>query len=179
MNNLVSQNSQIIIYQDQNGEIKLDVRFDGDTVWLTQKMMAELFGVEIHTINYHLKSIFKTAELIENSVIRKIRIPASDGKTYENNFYNLDAIIAVGYRVNSLRATRFRIWATQKLKEYIIKGFVLDDERLKNPDLPFDYFEELIRRIQDIRTSEKRFYRKITEGNYWQNCSTTCNGAGQ
>jgi len=163
MNNLVSHNSQIIIYQDKNGEIQLDVRFDSDTVWLTQKMMADLFDVEANTINYHLKEIFKATELNENSVIRKIRITANDGKNYETNFYNLDAIISVGYRVNSTRATQFRIWATQKLKEYIIKGFVLDDERLKNPDLPFDYFEELARRIQDIRTSEKRFYRKITD----------------
>jgi len=163
MNNLISHNSQIIIYCNQSGEVKLDVRFDGDTVWLTQKMMAELFGVEVNTINYHLKEVFKTAELSENAVIRKIRTTAGDGKNYETNFYNLDAIISVGYRVNSTRATQFRIWATQKLKEYIVKGFVLDDERLKNPDLPFDYFEELTKRIQDIRTSEKRFYRKITD----------------
>jgi hypothetical protein len=160
---LVPTNSQIVIYRSENGEVKLDVRFDGDTVWLTQKMMAELFDVETHTINYHLKEIFKAKELSENSVIRKIRITATDGKSYETNFYNLDAIISVGYRVNSARATQFRIWATQTLKEYIVKGFVLDDERLKNPDLPFDYFEELTRRIQDIRTSEKRFYRKITD----------------
>lgn len=156
-------NSQIIIYRNEAGDIKLDVRFDGDTVWLTQKMMAELFDVETNTINYHLKEVFKNLELNENSVIRKIRITAADRKMYETNFYNLDAIISVGYRVNSTRATQFRIWATQTLKEYIVKGFVLDDQRLKNPDLPFDYFEELIKRIQDIRTSEKRFYRKITD----------------
>lgn len=119
MSNLIPHNSQIIIYRNNNGEIKLDVRFDGDTVWLTQKMMAELFDVEVNTINYHLKEIFKTAELNENSVIRKIRITANDGKNYETNLYNLDAIISVGYRVNSVRAT-------QKLKEYIVKGFVLD-----------------------------------------------------
>lgn len=160
---IMSNSSQLIIYSNENGEIKLDVRFDGDTVWLTQKMMAELFSVTTHTINYHLKEVFKSAELVENAVIRKIRITAADGKKYETNFYNLDSIISVGYRVNSTRATQFRIWATQKLKEYIVKGFVLDDERLKNPDLPFDYFEELTRRIQDIRTSEKRFYRKITD----------------
>lgn len=161
--NLKPNNSQIIIYRSENGEVKLDVRFDGDTVWLTQKMMAELFDVEINTINYHLKEVFKTKELSENSVIRKIRITVSGAKSYKTNFYNLDAIISVGYRVNSARATQFRIWATQRLKEYIVKGFVLDDERLKNPDVPFDYFEELARRIQDIRTSEKRFYRKITD----------------
>ena len=156
-------NSQIIIYSDQNGEVKLDVRFDGDTVWLSQKLMGELFGVDIRTISEHLQNIFKSNELKEDSVIRKFRNTASDGKTYKVQTYNLDAIIAIGYRVNSHRATQFRIWATQKLKEYIVKGFVLDDDRLKNPDLPFDYFEELAKRIQDIRTSEKRFYRKITD----------------
>jgi hypothetical protein len=155
--------SQIIIYRSPAGETKIDVRFDGDTVWLTQKMMSELFDIEINTVNYHLKEIFKSKELNEKSVIRKIRTTASDDKSYETNFYNLDVIISVGYRVNSTRATQFRIWATQIIKEYIVKGFVMDDERLKNPDLPFDYFEELTRRISDIRTSEKRFYRKITD----------------
>jgi hypothetical protein len=158
--------SQIIIYQTTSGEIKLDVSFDGNTVWLTQKLMAELFGVEINTINYHLKEVFGSGELSESATIRKIRIVQKEGNrnvSREVEFYNLDAIISVGYRVNSTRATQFRIWATGKLREYIVKGFVLDDERLKNPDLPFDYFEELTRRIQDIRTSEKRFYRKITD----------------
>jgi hypothetical protein len=121
MSNIIPENSQIIIYSDESGKVKLDVRFDGDTVWLTQKMLAELFGVEINTINYHLKEIFKSAELSESSVIRKIRITANDDKNYETNFYNLDAIISVGYRVNSVRATQFRIWAIQKLKEYIVK----------------------------------------------------------
>jgi len=145
MNNIEKdyQKSQIIIYKTETGETKIDVRFDGDTVWLTQKMMAELFDVEINTINYHLKEIFKSGELGEKSVIRKIRTTASDGKLYETNFYNLDAVISVGYRVNSSRATQFRMWASQILKDYIVKGFALDDERLKNPDLPFDYFEEL------------------------------------
>jgi|SRR3989339_58492 len=160
---LIPKNSQIIIYRNENGEVKIDVRFDGETVWLTQKMMAELFDVEVNTVNYHLKEVFKTAELSENSVIRKIRITADDGKNYQTGFYNLDVIISIGYRINSARAIQFRIWATQKLREYIVKGFVLDDERLKNPDLPFDYFEDLARRYQDIRTSEKRFYRKITD----------------
>ena len=155
--------SQIIIYKTETGKAKIDVRFDGDTVWLTQKMIAELFNVEINTINYHLKEIFKSGELSENSVIRKIRTTASDGKLYKTNFYNLDIIISVGYRVNSSRATQFRMWASQILKDYIVKGFALDDERLKNPDLPFDYFEEFTRRIADIRASEKRFYRKITD----------------
>ena len=163
MNSLTLHNSQIIIYRNQSGEIKLDVRFDGDTVWLNQKTMAELFSCSIDSISLHLKNIFYEGELNENSVIEESSITAADGKKYRTKFYNLDAIIAVGYRINSARATQFRIWATQKLKEYIVKGFVLDDERLKNPDLPFDYFEELTKRIQDIRTSEKRFYRKITD----------------
>jgi len=160
---LKTSNSQIVIYQTQDGEIKLDVHFDGDTVWLTQKLMAELFGVDVRTISEHIRNIFKSAELQEESVVRNFRITAVDGKSYETNFYNLDAIIAVGYRVNSKRATQFRIWATKILREFIVKGFVLDDERLKNPDLPFDYFEELTLRIQDIRSSERRFYRKITD----------------
>ena len=127
--------------------------------------MAELFGVEIHTINYHLKEIFKSFELQEDSVIRKIRITATDSKNYNTNFYNLDAIISVGYRVNSSKATQFRIWATQTLKEYIIKGFVLDDNRLKQGKTLFgkDYFRELLLRIRSIRASERRIYQQITD----------------
>jgi hypothetical protein len=165
MKKQISQ-SQIVIYKNESGETKIDVRFDGETVWLTQKMMAELFDVEINTINYHLKEIFKSGELSEKATIRKIRIVQREGDrdvSREIEYYNLDVIISVGYRVNSGRATQFRMWATQIIKEYIVKGFVMDDERLKNPDLPFDYFEELTRRIADIRTSEKRFYRKITD----------------
>lgn len=162
----MTNNSQIIIYQNENGEVKLDVRFDGDTVWLTQKMMAELFDITTKTISEHLGNIYREGELIESSTVRNFRVVQTEGArdvSREITFYNLDTIISVGYRVNSSRATQFRIWATKTLKEYIVKGFVLDDERLKNPDLPFDYFEELARRIQDIRTSEKRFYRKITD----------------
>lgn len=155
--------SQIIIYKAENGETKIDVRFDGENVWLTQKLMAELFNVGVPAINKHLKNLFAEGELQEDAVISKMEITASDGKKYQVAYYNLDAIIAVGYRVNSRHATHFRVWATNILKQYIVKGFVLDDERLKNPDLPFDYFEELTRRIADIRTSEKRFYRKITD----------------
>ena len=127
--------------------------------------MAELFGVEINTINYHLKEVFKSAELSENAVIRKIRITASDGKNYETNFYNLDAIISVGYRVNSARATQFRMWATQVLKEYIIKGFAMNDEMLKQGERVFgkDYFRELLERIRSIRASERRIYLQITD----------------
>ena len=158
--------SQILIYQTENGETKLDVRFQDETVWLTQKLMAELFQTSVPNINMHLKNIFEEGELEENRTIKEFLIVQQEGNREvkrKQAFYNLDAIISVGYRIKSHIATKFRQWATQHLKEYIVKGFVLDDERLKNPDLPFDYFEELERRIQDIRTSEKRFYRKITD----------------
>src|SRR5690554_212327 len=158
--------SQIVIYQTENGETKLDVRFQDETVWLTQKLMAELFQTSIPSINMHLKNIFEEGELEENRTIKEFLIVQQEGSREVKRkqvFYNLDAIISVGYRIKSHIATKFRQWATQHLREYIVKGFVLDDERLKNPDLPFDYFEELERRIQDIRTSEKRFYRKITD----------------
>ncbi len=126
--------------------------------------MAQLFEVDIRTINHHLKNIFESGELKENSVIQYYRITASDGKTYQVRFYNLDAIISVGYRVNSKKATAFRIWATKHLKEFIIKGFVLDDKQLKQGrDLDKNYFDELIERIRDIRTSERNFYQKITD----------------
>lgn len=158
--------SQIIIYQTENGETKLDVRFQNETVWLTQKMMAELFQTSVPNINMHLKNIFEEGELEEYRTIKEFLIVQQEGKREvkrQQVFYNLDAIISVGYRIKSHIATKFRQWATNHLREYIVKGFVLDDERLKNPDLPFDYFEELEKRIQDIRTSEKRFYRKITD----------------
>jgi hypothetical protein len=125
--------------------------------------MAELFQTTKQNLGQHLKNIFEEGELAQESVVKNFFTTAADGKNYSTNFYNLDAIISVGYRVKSRIATRFRIWATQRLREYIVKGFVLDDERLKNPDQPFDYFEELTRRIQDIRTSERRFYQKITD----------------
>lgn len=159
----LTQQSQFLIYQAEDGRLKIDVRFEGETVWLTQKGMAELFQKDVRTINEHITNIFEEGELQSDSVLRKFRITASDGKNYQTQHYNLDVIISVGYRVRSLRGTQFRIWATQQLREFIVKGFVLDDERLKNPDQPFDYFEELLRRIQDIRTSERRFYQKITD----------------
>jgi len=162
MPNLLQQ-SQFLIYRTEDGRLKIDVRFEGETVWLTQKGMAELFQKDVRTISEHIKAIFNEGELQPESVVRKFRITANDGKNYETQHYNLDVIISVGYRVHSLRGTQFRIWATRQLREFIIKGFVLDDERLKNPDQPFDYFEELLRRIQDIRTSERRFYQKITD----------------
>ena len=154
---------QFLVYQAEDGKLKLEVRFEGETVWLTQQHMAELFQTTKQNIGQHLKSIFAESELLQNSVVKDSFTTAADGKNYATRFYNLDAIISVGYRVKSAVATRFRIWATQRLREFIVKGFTLDDERLKNPDQPFDFFEELARRIQDIRTSERRFYQKITD----------------
>jgi len=159
-------NSQIIIYQTETGQTKIDVRLENETVWLTQKLMADLFQTTPQNITIHLKNIFDEGELQEEATCKDFLQVQKEGKRMvERNqkFYNLDAIISVGYRIKSHIATKFRIWATQRIKEYIVKGFVMDDERLKNPDLPFDYFEELLRRIQDIRTSEKRFYQKITD----------------
>ncbi|MBI5416692.1 virulence RhuM family protein [Candidatus Poribacteria bacterium] len=156
-------NSQLIIYQTEDGEIKLDVRFQDETVWLSQQLMAELFQTTKQNISLHIKNIFEEGELQENSVVKDFLTTASDGKSYQTKFYNLDMIISVGYRIKSKVATHFRQWATKHLREYIVKGFVLDDERLKNPQQPFDYFDELMQRIQDIRTSERRFYQKITD----------------
>lgn len=153
----------IIIYQTEDNQTKIEVHLENDSIWLTQAQMAELFQTTKQNIGQHLKNIFQEGELIEASVIKDFFTTAADNKKYLTKLYNLDAIISVGYRIKSNIATRFRQWATAQLKEYIIKGFVLDDERLKNPDQPFDYFDELLRRIQDIRTSEKRFYQKITD----------------
>jgi len=157
--------NQIILYTAPDGDVKLDVFLQDETLWLPQKMMAELFGVDVRTVSEHIQNIFSSGELSENSVIRKFRITASDGKDYLTSFYNLDAIIAVGYRVNSKRATQFRIWATKVLKEYITKGFVLNDERLKQGKRVFgkDYFRELLERVRSIRASERRFYLQITD----------------
>lgn len=159
--------SEIIFYTTPNGEVKLDIRFEDETFWLSQKKMAELFGVEVHTINYHLKEVFKSGELDEMATIRKIRTVQTEGSRQvqrEIEFYNLDAIISVGYRVNSFNATQFRIWATKTLKEFVIKGFVLDDDRLKQAKhFGRDYFDELLERIRSIRASERRFYQKITD----------------
>ncbi|MEI6091787.1 MAG: virulence RhuM family protein [bacterium] len=158
--------SQIIIYKTDDGRTKIQVRFDGDTVWLTQNALAELFQTTKQNIGQHIKNIFDEGELQPNPTVKNfftVQIEGTREVSRNIEFYNLDLIISVGYRVKSSIATAFRQWATANLREYIVKGFVLDDERLKNPDLPFDYFEELIKRIQDIRTSEKRFYRKITD----------------
>lgn len=155
---------EILLYSVPEGKASIEVFFEGETFWLSQKKMAELFNVDVRTVNEHLQNIFNANELEKDSVIRNFRITAADGKNYNTQFYNLDAIIAVGYRVNSLEATRFRIWATKTLREYIIKGFVLDDERLKQgKQFGKDYFEELLERIREIRASERRFYQKITD----------------
>jgi hypothetical protein len=158
------KNNQLIFYATPQGNVKVEVVFESETFWLSQKRMAELFGVDVRTVNEHLKNIFKTGELKEDSVIRNFRTTAADGKSYDTKFYILDAILAVGYRVNSNEATQFRIWATNTLKEFITKGFVLDDERLKQgKNFGKDYFDELLERIREIRASERRFYQKITD----------------
>lgn len=156
--------SNIILYTTDTGNVSVQVQYEDGTFWLTQKRMSELFGVEVHTVNYHLKEIFQSGELQEDAVVRKIRITAADGKNYMTNFYHLDAIIAVGYRVNSKQATQFRIWATKTLNEFIVKGYVLDKERLiKGSSFGHDYFKELLVEIREIRASERRFYQKITD----------------
>ena len=171
------QHNDIIFYNTPTGDVKIEVIFNEETFWLTQKRMAELFGVESHTITYHLKEIYKTGELEESATARKIRVVQKEGNrdvSRDLDFYNLDAIIAVGYRVNSYQATQFRIWATRTLREFIIKGFVLDDERLKQGKrFGKDYFDELLERIREIRASERRFYLKITD--IYEQCSIDYN----
>ena len=161
---LRSSTAELLIFTSQEGKNSIEARYEDETIWLTQKLMGELFEVGTNTINYHLKEIFKSVEINENSVIRKFRITAADGKKYITNFYNLDAIISVGYRVNSVRATQFRQWATTILREFAIKGFVLDKKRLENGSyLNKNYFEELLSEIREIRLSERKFYQKITD----------------
>ena len=159
--------SRILIYKTHQGESRIEVLFNGQTFWLTQKRMAEMYGVDVSTVNYHLGQIYETEELKEEATIRKIPILQLEGQREVNRpqlMYNLDVIIAVGYRVNSYQATQFRIWATSVLKELIIKGFVLDDERLKQgKHFGVDYFDDLLERIREIRTSERRYYQKITD----------------
>ena len=168
MDNKLQKSGNFILYTTPSGDVKLEVFLLDETLWLTQKMMAELFGVDARTINEHIKNIFKSGELDEISTIRKIRIVQIEGERgveREVAFYNLDAIIAVGYRVNSTRATQFRIWATKILREYIVKGFAVDDERLKQGERVFgrDYFKELLERVRSIRASERRIYQQITD----------------
>ncbi|MCB0369632.1 MAG: virulence RhuM family protein, partial [Bdellovibrionales bacterium] len=156
--------SEMILYKTEDGKIKLEVRLQDETVWLTQKLMAELFQTTVANINIHIKNIFDEGELSQDSVIKDFLITANDGKKYQTKFYNLDMIISVGYRIKSSIATRFRQWATQHLREYIVKGFVMDDERLKEGgNIGSDYFDEILERIRDIRSSEKRFYQKIRD----------------
>ncbi len=161
---LKDETTEFLLYTAPNGDVKVEVFFHKENIWLTQKRMAELFGVDRSVITKHLQNVFDSKELEESSVSAKIAQTASDGKTYQTLYYNLDAIVSVGYRVNSTRATQFRIWATQKLREFILKGFVLDDERLKNGHyFGKDYFEELLERIRSIRASERRIYQQITD----------------
>lgn len=157
--------TEFLLYTTPNGKVKVDIFLHNENIWLTQSKIAELFGIDRSVVTKHLQNIFESNELQENSVCAKFAHTADDGKKYQTNFYNLDAIISVGYRVNSQTATQFRIWATERLKEYIIKGFTMDDERLKNPNNIFgqDYFEEQLARVRDIRSSERRLYQKITD----------------
>ncbi len=155
--------SQILIYQNEKGNIKVDVRFEDNSIWLSQAQLCELFGKAKSTISEHIKNIFEESELEQNAVVRNFRTTANDGKSYDVSYYNLDMIIAIGFRVKSPQGTQFRQWANKNLSEYMIKGFIMDDERLKNPDGKPDYFDELIERIRDIRASEKRFYQKVRD----------------
>lgn len=162
--------SKIILYSNESENVSINVTLLNDTFWLPQKAIAQLFGCSTDNVSLHLKNIFTSGELEQNSVAEELSVTATDGKNYKTKFYNLDAIIAVGYRVNSKQATKFRIWATQTLKEFIIKGFVLNDEMLKNGK-PFgkDYFDELLERIREIRASERRLYQKL--GDIFEQCS--------
>ena len=155
---------EFILYNDISESVSVNIIVKDETLWLTQKSMAEIFGCSVDNISLHLKNIFNSGELDKQSVIEKISVTAADGKNYLVQFYNLDAVISVGYRVNSSKATKFRIWATGVLKEFIQKGFVLDDERLKQGKTAFgkDYFKELLERVRSIRASERRIWQQIT-----------------
>jgi hypothetical protein len=156
--------TEFLFYSTPDGDVKIEVILNDETVWLSQKSIAQLFGVQVPAISKHLKNIFDSEELIEDAVISILETTASDNKKYKVKYFNLDAIISIGYRVNSRQATRFRIWATQTLKEYIVKGFVMDDNRLKNGRFfGKDYFKELLERVRSIRSSERRIYQQITD----------------
>jgi len=157
----MKSDDQILIYQNPEGDIKIDVRFNEETVWLSQAQMADLFGKDKRTVSEHISNIFKEDELEENSVVRNFRTTAADGKQYSTKHYNLDVIISVGYRVKSVQGTQFRIWATQRLREYIVKGFALNDDRFKSGS-SMNYFNELQERIRRIRLSEKFFYQRTS-----------------
>lgn len=171
---LRDQTTEFLLYTAPNGAIKVEVLLADETLWLTQKRMAELFGVGVPAVSKHLKNIFDSNELNPDSVISILETTAEDGKKYQTQYYNLDAVISVGYRVNSAQATQFRIWATQLIKEYIIKGFAMDDERLKNGRyFGKDYFRELLERVRSIRASERRIYQQITD--IFAECSSASN----
>jgi hypothetical protein len=169
---------ELILYQTQEGTVRIEVLYESETFWLNQKKIAELFGVDIRTVSYHLKEIYDSGELSREATLQKIWRVQTEGNRKVNReleFYNLDAIISVGYRVNSAQATKFRIWATRTLREFVVKGFVLDDERLKlNKRFGKDYFDELLERIREIRASERRFYLKITD--IYEQCSIDYDG---
>lgn len=171
--NTAPQEGELILYRAANNVVRVEVLYESDTFWLTQKRMAELFGVDLRTVSYHLQQIYSSGELSPEATLQKIWTVQQEGSRQvrrELEYYHLDAIISVGYRVNSAQATQFRIWATQTLREFIIKGFVLDDERLKlNKRFGKDYFDELLERIREIRASERRFYLKITD--IYEQCS--------
>jgi len=156
-------NSEILLYQTEDGQTKIDIRLEKETVWLNQKQMVELFQTTKQNVSLHIRNIFKEGELDEISVVKDYLTTASDGKQYSTNYYNLDDVISVGYRVKSHRGTQFRIWATKQLKEFLIKGFVLNDEKLKETGHTNQYFKELFERIRDIRSSEKIFYAKVRD----------------
>ena len=165
MNDQALSQSELILYHTEDGRTRVEVRLHDETVWLTQKLMAELFETSVPNVSMHIRNIFREGELHEDSVVQEFLTTAADGKNYTTRHYNLDVIISVGYRVKSLRGTQFRTWATQRLREYIVKGFTMDDERLKNPPGRghTDYFDELLERIRDIRSSERRFYQKVLD----------------
>ncbi|MCR5710101.1 MAG: virulence RhuM family protein, partial [Bacteroidales bacterium] len=160
---MVPNQQNLIIYNTLDGKVSVTMMARDGNVWMNQKQMAELFATSVPNVNIHISNILKENELDKDSVIKDYLITATDGKHYNVTFYSLDMVLAVGFRVKGKRGTQFRIWANQHLKEFIVKGFVLDDERLKNPDGRPDYFDELLERIRDIRASEKRFYQKLRD----------------
>ncbi len=160
---MLEENKNIIIYNSADGKASVSLYAKDGMIWMNQSQVSELFGTSLSNISMHISNIFKESELEENSVVKKYLTTASDGKEYNVTYYSLDMILAIGFRVRSKRGTQFRIWANRNLKEYMIKGFVMDDERLKNPDGRPDYFDEFLERIRDIRASEKRFYQKVRD----------------
>ncbi len=163
---IIPKGGEILIYQTEGGQTKIEVRLEGETLWLNQAGLAKLYQTTKQNVSLHIQNIYDEGELSEDATVKEyLTVQPEGGRQVSRQVkhYNLDMILSVGYRIKSHLATRFRQWATQRLREYIVKGFVLDDERLKNPDQPFDYFDELLRRIQEIRTSERRFYQKITD----------------